>query len=211
MNFTTACAARGSVRSKEQTGVGPALQDSRRLPRRYQRRLSDSYLRFHFLQSLACGSKLRLEITNGGCLCAEDSLLMLKLPLLFLDRVHHRPDDGIVVHQQVAFAVFRDCFGDNSLHFLRDHSDMFFHIANAHRIVCFVAIANRVNLQNLAQAGTEAAVKVLEAAIGIRAPGASSGFIGAAIDGEEIVWRYGSDSHHSSGKNGHVVQYAVVE
>jgi hypothetical protein len=34
--------------------------------------------------------------------------LLLNLSLLFFNRVEHRPDDGVVVDEQIALAVFRD-------------------------------------------------------------------------------------------------------
>ena len=149
------------------------LGDSRRLLCRHQRRLSASHLRLHLLQRLACRPKLRLQRSN--------------LTLLFLDRVQHRPDNRIVVHQQVAFAVFRHCFRNDPLHILCDHSDMFVGVANAECIVGLVAVTNRIEFQDLAQAGVEIAVKVLEPAIGVGAPRTASDLIGAAIHAEEIV------------------------
>ena len=101
-------------------------------------------MRFYLLQSLACGPKLRLEVANGGSLCAEDGLLVLELALLFFDCVQHGPDDRVVIHQQVAFAVFRHRFRDDFLHVLRDHSDVFVRIANAHRVAGLVAIVDRL-------------------------------------------------------------------
>lgn len=67
--------------------------------------------------------------------------------LLFFDRVHHRPDDGVVVHEQIAFAVF-----GRALHLLRDHADMLIRVANAHPSVRLVAITNGTELHHLAQA-----------------------------------------------------------
>lgn len=112
---------------------------------------------------LSYGPKGMIRRESHRCgLRTKHVLLVLDLLLLFLDRVQHRPDNRVVVHQQVAFVVLRHRFRDDSLHLLRDHSDVFVQVTNAHGIVGLVAIANRMELENLAQPGIEIAVRVFE-------------------------------------------------
>ena len=80
-------------------------------------------------------------------------------------------------------------------HILRDHADMFVPIANAERVIGLVAITNRIDAQNLTQAGTVVAIQVLEPAVGLRAPRTAAGLVGAAVYSEEAVWTGCSDAH----------------
>src|SRR6516162_7696954 len=77
----------------------------------------------------ACSSLLR-NCSAPICTCCARicsccsricSFLVANLPQLFLNRVQHRPEDGIVVHQQITFIILGDHLGQHSLYFLCHH------------------------------------------------------------------------------------------
>ena len=131
--------------------------------------------------------QLRRQPDNGSLLRTHLCTLLSDLLLLLLDGVQHRPDDWVIVHQKVSFAVFSHSLRNDLLNFLRNKSDVLFAVMNIHGVLVLVAVAHRTNAKNLAQARRVSAFQVLQATIGERTPRTAASFVGAAIHRESVI------------------------
>src|SRR6516162_2069184 len=114
-------------------------------------------------------------------------LLFANQILLLLDRIQHRPENWFVVHHQVSLAVFRNRLRNYTLHLLGDQSNMFLLILDAQRILVFVAVTNRFDLQDLLQPGRELSMRSLKTAIRQYTPKTATRFVSTTVHSQRVV------------------------
>src|SRR5215472_11923820 len=145
----------------------------------------------------------RLELSQLSCLCLQLLLLSANLPLLLLDGVQHGPQNRIVVHQQIPFVVRAHRFWNHFFHFLSDQADVLLGVVDAQGILLFVLVTNGVELQDLLEAGMEAAEDILEPAVRESVPRAAAKLIGRAIDRKGLIRRDCANSDGGCDDAGH--------
>jgi len=146
------------------------------------------------LKLLQCLCLLR-EFLNLCVLVPGRACECLDLSLLLLDSVQHRPQNRVVVDEEVAAAIGAYGLRNHLLHVLGYEAHVLLSVPNPHGVALSIAIANRGKLQNCIKAGAVRPGNCFESAIGEDAPGSAAGLIGATVHGQRIVGCGRADAH----------------